>query len=635
MIIWQLDYYYAALPVQIFLIVFYLMRRRLPLREWKSFLVLMELNLLSIISDIGASLISMGDYPVPLQYGCNIFYFTAIILLGYGFWRYIRDTVYEESHWNIWLHRFVLLCNGLSAAVIWLTPWTGSVFSIDPAIGYRDGPLYPLVYVCCIIDMLAAFAVLLAARSSYRLVKKLEMGLRFSVLFIIAGILFSWIYREILLVCLFTTLAVLTAYLSIRNPDLYIDRKTGFFNSQTLHLFLKDRMRKEPFYAFGFSIKNFRTVSLLYGNKFSDQILEALVHFLSGHSSGTWIFYLRDGRFLIFGKTEERMTQAAAEIVERFHKPWMIAGNRAMLDMNCLYLDHRLAPESAEKLEQVFDFGFEDIEDRELEPLVLDENYIKQGERKIRLYKDLERSVNEGTLRVSLAPVVESRSRRLLGAEAVTAIKGEDGIWIPSDQWMDMADRYGQSIPLGRQIFFMVCNFLRNRGVEAGSPDWILVNLTPGQCVDDGTLSDFENIRNACHVPTSRIRIGFTEQGILTDKGLKQLQKFHESGYTLVLDNFGSGYSYMARLRQLPVACVHMGNALVRDYFHHPDTYLPNLIETCHDMGCRTMAGSVETEEMARALTHMGFDEMEGPFFSLPLSMGRFMEVYGEEKKRK
>ena len=109
----------------------------------------------------------------------------------------------------------------------------------------------------------------------------------------------------------------------------------------------------------------------------------------------------------------------------------------------------------------------------------------------------------------------------------------------------------------------------------------------------------------------------------------KQIQSMRFSGFQFVLDDYGSGYSNVSRLKRCPFINVKLDMEIVRDYFNTPDKILPTMVQTFKQMNFTVTAEGVETLEMVESMKNIGCDFLQGYYFSKPLPAEEFAKKYG------
>ncbi len=626
MIQWNLDFYFAVLPLQLLLIFLYFRRRRLPLRDSKAFLGLMVSNLLNIIMDIVASYISMKGMESSLVYFVNVVYYITVICLGVSFFLYVMYASRYEGRGL--LRRAVYLFNLFIIGIILSSPWTGLIFTVHHVTGYADGPLYAGIYVSYVIDMMACLYALYRGDPSARVVRN---GILVSSALMVGGLLFSLAFREILLVGYFLTLAILIAFLSLRNPELYIHAPSGLFNRTACLLVMDDFISQKKLYAAGMLIRRMYLNRILYGDSFADGLMEGLGLFMNSHFPEVHPFYLRDGRFLFLTQKKEFLDRFMKILQERLEEPWKVGNQEARADSSYFYLGPDVPLGDAYRMRVIFELAFISIGKPGVRTLSIDKEYMKKVSRQVRVRWILEEALARDDLLVYLQPIMEAKTFRLAGAEALVRLQSPEGEIIPPSEFVPAAETSGEVSLLGEQVFRKTCSFIEKGGEKVCGMGWIHVNLAPYQCTEEGLTEKLEEIRKKAAIPIEQIRLEITERGLLGSLGHRQVEKLHEKGYEIVLDDFGSGYSNISRIRSIPLSGIKIDMSLVRTHFKEPDTYLPNIIRTFHEMGYELTAEGVETEEMAKALSKMGCDYLQGYYFSKPLPMDEFVKKYGKQ----
>ena len=107
----------------------------------------------------------------------------------------------------------------------------------------------------------------------------------------------------------------------------------------------------------------------------------------------------------------------------------------------------------------------------------------------------------------------------------------------------------------------------------------------------------------------------------------EQIIELHQSGFEFALDDYGSGYSNLTRVRQYPFSNIKIDMEVVRNYYRDRDPLLPALLKGFKQMRFSITAEGIETEEMAEALREIGCDYFQGYYFSRPLPMEEFLQL--------
>ena len=109
------------------------------------------------------------------------------------------------------------------------------------------------------------------------------------------------------------------------------------------------------------------------------------------------------------------------------------------------------------------------------------------------------------------------------------------------------------------------------------------------------------------------------------------IQTLAENGYSFSLDDFGTGYSNLMRIASLPLDIVKLDRVFVQmeeSGGHH--VIIKNLIEMLKNMNLKVLVEGIETEEMVDSFRQMGVDEIQGFYFSRPLTKTAYIRFMKE-----
>ena len=101
------------------------------------------------------------------------------------------------------------------------------------------------------------------------------------------------------------------------------------------------------------------------------------------------------------------------------------------------------------------------------------------------------------------------------------------------------------------------------------------------------------------------------------------MNQLHDLNYLISIDDFGKGYSNIARLAKLPVDIIKIDRSLVIGALENTRTekMLGSTISMATSLGCKTVAEGVETLEQAEFVTQMGADMIQGYYFARPMTL--------------
>jgi EAL domain-containing protein (putative c-di-GMP-specific phosphodiesterase class I) len=201
----------------------------------------------------------------------------------------------------------------------------------------------------------------------------------------------------------------------------------------------------------------------------------------------------------------------------------------------------------------------------------------------------------------------------------------EHGLLLPSE-FLEPAERTGLIVPIGEWVLATACATVRgwNRPRPREDHIQLAVNLSPRQLAESDIAECVRAALADGDIDPSELRLSFelTENWVALDEsaGRRQLGKLHGLGITLAIDDFGSGYSSLAYVRDFPVRVVKIDRLFVAGLgTRDRDTMIVRgIIELAHNLGLVVVAEGIETEDQYRELAAFGCDHAQGFLFGAP-----------------
>jgi diguanylate cyclase (GGDEF)-like protein/PAS domain S-box-containing protein len=239
-----------------------------------------------------------------------------------------------------------------------------------------------------------------------------------------------------------------------------------------------------------------------------------------------------------------------------------------------------------------------------------------------RMRADLERAIESGGLSLDLQPIVEVSSGEWHGFEALVRWHDGDTRRGPGE-FLPLAEETGLIVPLGAWVLGAALRWL------AAWPDQdagISVNVAGGQVADPGFADLVRTQLRQTRVAPSRLTLEITEQTAVEDltRAGAVLQPLRQLGVHVSLDDFGTGFSSLGYLAQLPVDELKIDQKFVSGLGRRPedDVLVRTVLRLAADLGLRVVAEGVETPWQAEILRAAGCPLVQGYLYSRPVPAG-------------
>lgn len=242
--------------------------------------------------------------------------------------------------------------------------------------------------------------------------------------------------------------------------------------------------------------------------------------------------------------------------------------------------------------------------------------------RQLSLVSNIRNAVAAGQLEMWLQPKQCMRTKRLIGAEALTRWKHPEWGYIAPGEFIPFAERTGHIGVITRAMLAAAARQLGRWSAERRELT-IAVNVSAVDLKDHTLTSFIEATCRQHSAPLRGLRLEITESSLMEDAeaAMESLRSLRRLGVQLSVDDFGTGYSSLAYLSRLPVNELKVDRSFVSgaDARRELQTLLKTIVDLGHSLDMTVTAEGVETEGELRLLADIGCDVVQGYLISRPL----------------
>ena len=238
--------------------------------------------------------------------------------------------------------------------------------------------------------------------------------------------------------------------------------------------------------------------------------------------------------------------------------------------------------------------------------------------------EELARAVRDGELSVVYQPLIDLRSGRPTGAEALVRWDHPSGTRMP-DSFIGLAEETGLIVDIGAQVLREACAQAA-RWIHA-RPDapglMVTVNLSARQLADQRIVEDVRAALAAAGLPAGHLVLEITETVLMRDReaAAETLWLLKGLGVRIAIDDFGTGYSSLAYLRRFPIDMLKVAREFVSGLGQdaHDDVITRAIVDLADTLGLLTVAEGVETQQQYEFVTALECDIAQGYLFARPV----------------
>jgi len=241
--------------------------------------------------------------------------------------------------------------------------------------------------------------------------------------------------------------------------------------------------------------------------------------------------------------------------------------------------------------------------------------------------KAIKSAITEHKFEVYFQPIYSVKHKKVMGAEALARLYDDNLGFISPIEFIKIAEKNGDIIEIGKQIFEKVCSFLESVDAEKLGIHFINVNLSPIQCINPSLVKTLSAIAAQHGISMDMFDFEITESMIEDYEAIQfTIAGLRAKGAELSLDDFGTGAANLTSLMNFPIHVVKIDMTFTRSYFNGKADFLPDLLKLFKHADIAIVVEGIETKEMMEKMKILGCDYEQGYFFSKPLPPDNFIE---------
>ncbi|MEE0139398.1 EAL domain-containing protein [Fusobacterium ulcerans] len=248
---------------------------------------------------------------------------------------------------------------------------------------------------------------------------------------------------------------------------------------------------------------------------------------------------------------------------------------------------------------------------------------------------NMERALENNEFVVYLQPKVEIKSNKIAGAEALVRwLDPKKGI-IPPLEFIPIFEKNGFIGKLDIYVFEEVCKMIRNWLDEGTNPVPVSVNLSRMHLQNPHFLKKYKEIQMKYNIPADLLEIELTETMVFENfEHLKKIiDEIHQMGFYCSIDDFGSGYSSLNLLKEIPVDILKLDRVFFsKENDERGNNVIESIISLAKKLNMTTISEGVETISQVDFLKKINCDLVQGYVFSKPLNRDSFEKNFLKNK---
>ncbi|WP_293934326.1 EAL domain-containing protein [Iodobacter sp.] len=233
-------------------------------------------------------------------------------------------------------------------------------------------------------------------------------------------------------------------------------------------------------------------------------------------------------------------------------------------------------------------------------------------------------------------PKIDLFSGALVGAEALIRWQHPILGQIQPSQFIPFAEESGLILPIGEWVLNEACQ--QAKKWQEKCPISVAVNLSALQFRQDNIVEIITEALNRAQLNSKYLELELTESVVVQnlDAAIVYLKRLKQLGVSLAMDDFGTGYSSLSYLKQFPFDTLKIDRSFIQNVITEPNDAMIAIaiINMAHSMRLNVVAEGVETESQLHFLHRQNCDQIQGYYFSKPLTAIDFDHFISEVRQR-
>ncbi len=424
------------------------------------------------------------------------------------------------------------------------------------------------------------------------------------------------------------------------------DQLTGLPNRRRLdeHLMmLSQRSRRsddKPILIAGclVDVDNFKLINDTHGHRAGDMVLRSVAdRLLVGRSEGDLVARLGGDEFIVVFEADSRaeIDEVAESIRELIAGPFNTSEQEVLLTVSVGVTVSTPADLRQDAFLRSADIALYAAKEAGRNRVVTFDNALAQANHVAEAQRTmLRRALEDDGLVMQFQPLVSTIDHRLIGFESLARCRTADGSLVGPSRFVGAAAGSGLVWALDRQAFELACDAAAM--ITNIAPELTVASNFSALSIQQGDfLDEIQASLERHQLRPESVCVEITESAAFEagPEALDVLQQISDLGIRLALDDFGTGYSSLAHLRDLPLSIVKVDRSFIKNLTDTSSdlSIVKAIVALAAELDLAVVAEGVETTTQLHVAKDIGFDTIQGYYFSAALDLQTIIDMLASQ----
>ena len=560
---------------------------------------------------------------------CYYFMFNAIPLCFYICLYYLSERTRMMPKGRYWGFFGIYL---FMTAILVSTPFTHLVFWFDENLILHHGVIFYFYYALALFYMGAGLTHFFRHKNLYSSNQIISLVSFIAVCFL--STIVQIIYPRIVITGFMLSITILITFLSLENPDDYIDFEMGIYNRQAFIVKAQEHFDENiKMHILAISSENLAHILKSIGQSNKRMFYDKVFSFLRETFTKENVFRITYEKIVIFLPPEDEnlRNEKIRMVRDYFSEPIKCGNIQISIPIIMKTVE---TPEDASGIEDLLDLLEESLDEKisiEVEtPLHADISLLEKRRREHKIIQLLEEAVNENAFDIAYQPIYCIEKSCYSSVEALIRYKTEEFGYIEPEEFVPLAEKNGLMLKIGSFVFREVCRFIVENRLQEKGIEQVHVNLSVIQCMQEKLYEHIFDIMDHYNIDYSYINLNVTETTTIVANEilLRNMNMMKQHNMYFSLDNYGTGLSNTNTLVKFPFKIVKLDKMLVHSAINDEKAriILHKTVSMVKDLNMEVVAEGVEDLGEYDMAIYAGCDYIQGFMFAKPLKPDEFIK---------
>ena len=516
-----------------------------------------------------------------------------------------------------------------------VNPFTKAVFFVDETGVYRRGIfLYPL-YVAGIYYF--AYIMTIIYRYGKNVRNDKSISLYFLPFIVILGSIFQFFFPNYYVEDFAASILVLFSYIMIESPSDFIDSVTGLPNADSFFMnYTVSMSMNTPITLMIITVKNVADWKRELGEKLINILFVDLGLFFSDISKFARVYSLDSGVFAVSVSLDNNFANyqftnsLLRKIDERFNSPFSFGGYKITLGAVTCVLNCPHDASNKSVMSELIKLAVSETDKTKKSVITINDLDVNISHKNDVIFSKLKRVGEDGGLEISFLPELNTKTGKFDSVKAELTLYTTEFGPIHSKSFIAVADRHGITDSLGDYVLGKLFKTIKeNRFVELGI-NTVEIVIPVSILLQNNEAEKFRLLAEKHGISPSLICFELDKNPLTKYEGrlVQNMKDMTEAGFRFILENYGNGYTNASSLIRMPLYAVTIDRRLTEAALTSrvADNLVKCTLEFLRDFGLKIKAEHIESVEANNYATYLGFNYLQGYYFSQPLSAGNLVK---------